>query len=74
MIYFFLVVLIILLPVKVSAYLDPGSGSLIIQVIIAAIAGAGFAIKLYWRKIKSIFTKKDKNKEKDGEDIKPKNE
>jgi hypothetical protein len=40
-------------------YLDPGSGSLIIQVLMAVLLGAGVAIKVYWRKIKALFGKKD---------------
>lgn len=38
------------------AYLDPGSGSYIIQMIVAAALGGAYTIKLYWYKIKSIFT------------------
>ena len=38
-----------------SAYLDPGSGSFIIQLIIAGIVGAGFLLRGYWSKITSIF-------------------
>ena len=34
------------------AYLDPGSGSLIIQGVIGAIAAIGVTMKLYWHKIK----------------------
>ncbi|MBP7228749.1 MAG: hypothetical protein KA988_06515 [Longilinea sp.] len=40
-------------------YLDPGSGSLIIQVLLAVILGAGVAIKVYWRKLKALLGKKD---------------
>lgn len=36
------------------AYLDPGSGSIILQGILAAIAGMMAAIKLYWRKLKNF--------------------
>lgn len=39
-------------------YLDPGSGSVILQVIIATVLGAGVFIKLFWKKIKSVFGKK----------------
>lgn len=43
------------------AYLDPGTGSLIIQSTIAAITGALFVLKTYWHKIKSkIFSKRNK--------------
>lgn len=47
------------------AYLDPGTGSIILQAIIAAIATAGATITFYWRKIKNkiknIFSKKNKD-------------
>jgi hypothetical protein len=39
-----------------SAYIDPGTGSLIVQAIIAGIAGGLFAIKTFWRQIKSFFS------------------
>jgi hypothetical protein len=42
---------------SIFLYLDPGSGSYIIQVIIAAIFGAWFWFKGYWYKVKSYFTK-----------------
>jgi len=32
-------------------YLDPGSGSLIVQAIVGAVAAAGVAIKLFWHRI-----------------------
>lgn len=37
------------------AYLDPGTGSLLIQGIIASIAAAGALAKLYWHKIVVLF-------------------
>ncbi|MHC4214827.1 MAG: hypothetical protein ACYSWP_15805 [Planctomycetota bacterium] len=40
-----------------QAYIDPGTGSLIIQVLLAALIGAGFAVKIFWTKIKSFFSK-----------------
>lgn len=48
-----------------NAYLDPGSGSFILQLIIAGALGAVFAIRAYWSKIKSAFTK---NEASDSED------
>jgi hypothetical protein len=41
-------------------YIDPGSGSYLIQVIIAAILGALFYIKNLWWRIKSFFTRSKK--------------
>lgn len=39
-------------------YLDPGSGSMLIQIIIAAVLGAGVAIRVFWKSIKAFFTGK----------------
>ena len=37
------------------AYLDPGSGSFIIQIVIAALLGIGVAVRASWGKIKGLF-------------------
>lgn len=44
-------------------YLDPGSGSLIIQLLIAGLAGLGIAIAAGWKKIRSLFSKKPDDEE-----------
>ena len=44
--------LIFVLCVPAYAYLDPGTGSYFIQIIIATLLGAMYAIKHYWYKIK----------------------
>ena len=36
------------------AYIDPGTGSMILQAVLAAIVGSAVAIKIFWRKIKSL--------------------
>lgn len=36
-------------------YIDPGSGSYLLQAIIAAVLGAGFWIKMSWHRIKAFF-------------------
>jgi hypothetical protein len=41
-----------------SLYLDPGSGSFLIQLLLAALLGGAFAIKIYWKKIKTLFSGK----------------
>ena len=41
-----------------ALYLDPGSGSFLIQLLLAVVLGAGVTIRLYWAKIKSLFTGK----------------
>lgn len=53
---------------KAYAYIDPGTGSYIFQVMIAFLVGGLFAVKLFWKKIKSYFTElffKEKRQEKD---------
>lgn len=39
------------------AYLDPGSGSFIIQLLAAGFLGGLFLVKTYWQKIVAIFRK-----------------
>lgn len=43
-------------------YIDPGSGSYLLQVIIAAVLGVLFYFKNAWMWIKSWFIKGDKKK------------
>jgi hypothetical protein len=42
---------------QAAAYLDPGTGSMILQGIIAGIAVAGFTLKNYWYRIRAYFGK-----------------
>ncbi len=42
---------------EASAYLDPGSGSYMIQILIGLFLGGFFTLKLYWRKLKGFFSK-----------------
>jgi hypothetical protein len=63
--------LLLLAPhLRPHAYLDPGSGSFLIQLIIAGLVGAGFIIKVYWKKIKGLFNRSGSNTE-DDTDIQP---
>lgn len=50
--------LLILFPTAAFAYLDPGTGSFIIQGIIGAVVGGAFVIKLYWKRVKAALTGK----------------
>jgi hypothetical protein len=36
------------------AYLDPGTGSIILQVLLGGVAGIAVAVKLYWHKFLSL--------------------
>ena len=44
-----------LCPAQAHAYLDPGTGSYVLQLALAALLGALFAIRLFWGRIKSFF-------------------
>lgn len=43
---------------RAAYYLDPGSGSFLIQLLIAALAGAGIVIASQWSRIKRLLGKK----------------
>jgi hypothetical protein len=44
--------LLLLATQPVYAYLDPGTGSMLLQVILGGIAAVGVALKLFWHKIR----------------------
>ena len=37
--------------IRMFAYIDPGTGSIILQAIVAGIVGAVIAVKLFWHRI-----------------------
>jgi hypothetical protein len=43
----------------VLAYLDPGSGSLILQVLAGGVAAVAVSFKVFWRRITSFFRRGD---------------
>ncbi|MBN1614011.1 MAG: hypothetical protein JW950_06050 [Deltaproteobacteria bacterium] len=43
------------------AYLDPGAGSMIVQVVIAAIAAVSVSIGVFWKRLKSLFGRGDED-------------
>jgi hypothetical protein len=52
-------------------YHDPGSGSILLQMVIAAALGAAFAVKVYWKKIKGALSKKKIDPESSGQTDSP---
>tara|TARA_B100000795_G_scaffold226719_1_gene182837 strand:- start:362 stop:568 length:207 start_codon:yes stop_codon:yes gene_type:complete len=61
-----LFIFIFFLNTKAFAYLDPGTGSIILQSILGAIAAGASYCAIYWQKIKNFFNKKiKKNNKKD---------
>jgi membrane associated rhomboid family serine protease len=53
----YLLVLFLMFPSVAYAYVDLGTGSIIVQAAIAGVLGALFWIKMYWRRIVK-FTKR----------------
>lgn len=43
----------------VVGYLDAGTGSLIMQALAGGVAGVAVVGKLYWRRIKRVFVRRD---------------
>ena len=40
---------------RVDAYLDPGSGSMLVQLLLGGVAGAAVIVKLGWQRIRGMF-------------------
>ena len=56
------------LPVSAVAYLDPGTGSMLLQVILGGIAAVAVAVKLFWYRILAMFGIKKKTEASKGEE------
>lgn len=41
----------LVMPAESYAYIDPGSGSYVIQVLIGLLMGALYAVKIYWSRL-----------------------
>jgi len=50
------------------AYLDPGTFSYFIQMLVAVLAGIGVAVKVSWTSIKGVFLKLFSKKKQDEKD------
>jgi Zn-dependent protease with chaperone function len=37
------------------AYLDPGTGSLVLQIVIGTLAAVGTTLSLYWQRLRAFF-------------------
>lgn len=65
---FILFGIIMTLAQDADAYIDPGTGSYLLQILIASVVSGLFVIKIWWARIKSFLYKKkpEKNNEKHG--------
>ena len=55
-------------PRSAQAYLDPASGSIILQILVAAVAAAAVTIKAFWGRIRMLFSKRPAVREDSAED------
>jgi len=59
---FFLLLLLLVPTRQVHAYLDPGSGSFLFQLLVGAVLSGLFAVKVFFRNIKTFIAKALKRK------------
>lgn len=56
---FLVVVVILWLPSRAAAYIDPSTGSYVLQLLLAGLLGALFALKVFWNRtvglLKGLF-------------------
>ena len=67
---YLIVVVLALFTQPAWAYLDPGTGSMLLQVILGGIAAVGVALKLGWHKIRAALgfaAKSDEDEEQEQE-------
>ena len=56
---------------EAHAYLDPGSGSMLLQILLGGLAGAGVLAKLYWHRIRELFGARDGEEQERGREWEP---
>lgn len=49
---------------QANAYIDPGTGGILLQALLAAVAAVGAFFTFYWKKFKEFINKIFKNKNK----------
>ena len=45
----------------ILSYLDPGTGSFIIQLLIGGLLSSVFLVKIFWKRIMGVFRQSDKS-------------
>ena len=50
-----ILLLVLAAEARVDAYLDPGSGSMLVQLLLGGVAGAAVIVKLGWQRFRSLF-------------------
>ena len=63
-----LVVFGVLVPPPAHAYLDAGTGSLIVQALLGGVVGVATVAKLYWGRIRMLWSRGEKTETIAGDD------
>lgn len=50
------VLIILAMPTQAYAYLDPNSGSILLQVLLGGLAGLALSFRMFWENIKAFFS------------------
>ena len=50
-----------LLATPAEAYLDPGTGSYVFQMVAAAVVSVGFLVRAYWHRVRCFFARRDRS-------------
>lgn len=59
--------LMMLIPSHSYAYLDPGTGSMVLQIILGGIAGLALFGRIFWRKLRAALFNKNRNPSEPGQ-------
>jgi hypothetical protein len=43
------------------AYIDPGSGSMLLQMLLGGVAGVAVAVRMYWHRLRGFFGSRSKH-------------
>lgn len=68
---FLLALFFLVIPEKAHAYLDPNTGSYLLQIMAAGLFGGLYAVSHWWKKIKEFVLKFTSRKEKNHSEKKP---
>jgi hypothetical protein len=62
------VIVALLVPTQAFAYIDPGSGSMLLQLLLGGVAGLAVVVKLFWRRLLAFFGVKKTDEDTDSSD------
>ncbi len=55
-------IFLLILERPADAYLDPGTGSMLLQVLLGGVAAVGVVARLYWHRVTAVFQRTQRPK------------